>query len=84
MRWINKKSTIFYFIHELLNDLLSIRLDDIIAFNEEVGEKLDNYSKKKIETFLDDIDDNEKLRENKKGELKIILYNNRNVVEMIK
>jgi hypothetical protein len=69
---------------ELLNDLISIRLDDIIAFNEEVGEKLDNHSKKKIESFLEDIDDNEKLRENKKGELKIILYNNRNVVEMIK
>ena len=69
---------------ELLNDLITIRLDDIIAFNEEVGEKLDNHSKKKIESFLEDIDDNEKLRENKKGELKIILYNNRNVVEMIK
>jgi hypothetical protein len=25
---------------ELLNDLISIRLDDIIAFNEEVGEKI--------------------------------------------
>jgi hypothetical protein len=69
---------------ELLNDLISIRLDDIIAFNEEVGEKLDINSKKKIETFLDTIDNNEKLRENKKSELKIILYNNRNFVEMIK
>jgi hypothetical protein len=48
---------------ELLNDLISIRLDDIIAFNEEVGEKLDINSKKKIETFLDTIDNNEKLRE---------------------
>ena len=45
---------------ELLNDLISIRLDDIIAFNEEVGEKLDINSKKKIETFLDTIDNNEK------------------------
>ncbi len=46
--------------------------------------KLDINSKKKIETFLDTIDNNEKLREIKKGELKIILYNNRNFVEMIK
>jgi len=69
---------------ELLNDLISIRLDDIIAFNEEVGENLDNYSKKKIDTFLDDIDNNDKLRETKKSELKIILYNNRNIIEMIK
>ena len=66
---------------ELLDNLVSIRLDDIIAFNEEVGDKLDNNSKKKIDAFLDDIDDNEKLREIKKSELKIILYNNRNIVD---
>ena len=68
---------------ELLNDLISIRLDDIIAFNEDVGNKLDINSKIKLEKFLDNIENNEKLRENKKSELKIILYNNRNFVEMI-
>ena len=69
---------------ELLDNLMSIRLDDIIAFNEEVGNKLDNNSKKKIDAFLNEIDDNDKLRDIKKSELKIILYNNRNSVEMIK
>jgi hypothetical protein len=69
---------------ELLNDLLTVRLDDIIAFNDEVGDKLDDHSKKRLDAFLDEIDDNEKLREIKKGELKIILYNNRSIIDMIK
>jgi hypothetical protein len=70
--------------NELLNDLISIRLDDIIAFNEEIGDKLDNHSKIKIDKFLEEIDDNDKLKEIKKSELKIILYNNRNIINMIK
>ena len=69
---------------ELLNDLISARLDDLQCFNDEVGDKLDIYSKKKIDAFLEEMETNDKLVDLKKGELKIILYNNRKNVEMIK
>ena len=73
---------------ELLSDLIDERFQDIKDIYEEFNttNKLDDYTKKKIEDFIDSMDKDEKFkydtkvyknyREYKKQAIKILIYDN--------
>lgn len=64
---------------ELLNEIITERVSDINYFYEDYEDELDVKTKKLIEQFLDKIDD-DKYRETKRKNIKLIIYNNRNKV----
>lgn len=64
---------------ELLNDLIDERISDIILFYEELDEELDDRTKKIINKFLEQIND-DKFKDIKKKDIKFIIYNNRDKV----
>ena len=68
---------------ELLNDLINERLYDITQFYDSMKAELDPKTSNIIETFIDSID-NEKLKDNKLKDIKILIYNNRELVSIKK
>jgi hypothetical protein len=69
---------------ELINDIIRERMSDIEYFYEELKLELYKMTKKKIDDFLYKIENDDKYKELKKSQIKIILYNNRDMVTMIK
>ena len=69
---------------ELINDIIRERMSDIEYFYEELKLELDEMTKKKIDDFLYKIENDDKYKELKKSQIKIILYNNRDMITMIK
>jgi hypothetical protein len=69
---------------ELINNIIRERMNDIEYFYEELKLELDEMTKKKIDDFLYKIENDDKYKELKKSQIKIILYNNRNMITMIK
>jgi hypothetical protein len=65
--------------NELLDDLISERMEDISGFYEELENDLDNRTKEIIEKFIEKMDSDE-FSEDKKKNIKLIIYNNRNKV----
>ena len=66
---------------ELLNDLINERLYDITQFYDSMKAELDPKTSNMIETFIDSMD-NEKLKDNKLKDIKILIYNNRELVSI--
>jgi hypothetical protein len=64
----------------LLNDLILERMSDIEEFYEEVGEELKERTKNIIDKFIQKMDSNEAYKEQKKKEIKFIIYNNKDMV----
>ena len=65
---------------ELLEEIISERVSDINYFYEDYENELDEKTKKLIDEFLAKIDNDDKYRETKKKNIKLIIYNNRNKV----
>lgn len=67
---------------ELLNDILDARIYDINTFHDELGHLMDTNKSECIKKFLEKMDDeNGKMRNIKKDEIKLILYNNRHKIK---
>jgi hypothetical protein len=66
--------------NELLDDLVGERMADITAFYEELEEELDEKTKKIIDKVLDKMEIDPAYKEEKKKEIKLIIYNNRNKI----
>jgi hypothetical protein len=66
--------------NELLDDLIGERIADIEAFYDELEAELDDKTKKIIEKVLDKMEIDPAYKEEKKKEIKLIIYNNRNKV----
>jgi len=70
--------------NELLNDLLDSRMYDIEKFYDKLQLKLDPEKAKRIKKFISRMkDDEDCLKDLKKDEIKLILYNNREVISTI-
>ena len=65
--------------NELLDDLICERVSDITGFYEELKNELQDKTRKIIEDFIDKID-NDIYKEEKKKDIKLIIYNNRDKV----
>lgn len=70
---------------DLLENIVSERMDDITEFYEQLIDDLDDKTKNIINSFITKMD-NENYRSDKKKDIKLIVYNNRNKVskEVIK
>jgi hypothetical protein len=67
---------------ELLNDILEARIYDINTFYDELRHLMNPKKAETLERFLDKMDDIDgKMRNIKKEEIKLILYNNRNKIK---
>ena len=66
--------------NELLNDIVDTRVADIEAFYDELENELDDKTKKIIDKVLDKFENNPEYKEEKKKEIKLIIYNNKNKV----
>ncbi len=64
---------------ELLDELINERMSDITFFYEQLENDLDEKTKQLIENFIDNMDD-DKFKDTKKKDIKLIIYNNRNKV----
>jgi uncharacterized Zn-finger protein len=70
--------------NELLNDLLDSRMYDIEKFYEKLQLKFEPEKATKIKKFIDRMkNDEDCLKDLKKEEIKLILYNNREVISTI-
>jgi hypothetical protein len=78
----DNKSNKFIAINKdaLLDDLINERMSDIEMFYDEVKDKLDERTKEIIEKFINNMDTDEEFIEKKKKEIKLIIYNNRDLV----
>jgi hypothetical protein len=76
----NKKQFVAINKDELLDDVLGERMSDIETFYYQLEGDLDDKTKKIIEDVIDKMDSNNKYRDNKKKDIKIIIYNNRDKV----
>lgn len=65
---------------ELINDIIEQRAFDIEEFYTEYKDKLDQKTKDIITNFLDNISDENEYFENKKEQIKVILYNNKDKI----
>jgi hypothetical protein len=64
--------------NELLNDILESRMYDIESFYEDMQYKMDPVRADQIKLFIDRMTNEEDILKNlKKEEIKLILYNNR-------
>jgi hypothetical protein len=70
---------------ELLENIVSERMDDITEFYDQLIDDLDDKTKNIINSFITKMD-NENYKSDKKKDIKLIVYNNRNKVskEVIK
>jgi hypothetical protein len=70
---------------DLLENIVAERMDDITEFYEQLIDDLDDKTKDIINSFITKMD-NENYRSDKKKDIKLIVYNNRNKVskEVIK
>ena len=66
--------------NELLDDLINERVADIEAFYDELEAELDDKTKSIIDKVLDKFENNPDYKEEKKKEIKLIIYNNKNKV----
>jgi hypothetical protein len=67
---------------ELLNDVLEARIYDINTFYDELRHLMNPKKAETLQRFLDKMDDTDsKIRNIKKEEIKLILYNNRNKIK---
>lgn len=66
--------------NEFLNELMDARMYDIEAFYEELESELDDKTKNIIEIVLDKMEVDPAYREEKKKEIKLLIYNNRNKI----
>jgi hypothetical protein len=64
---------------DLLDTIINERMDDINTFYDLMIDKLDTKTKDIIETFINKMED-EKYKDNKKKDIKLIIYNNRDKV----
>jgi len=70
--------------NELLNDLLDSRMYDIENFYEKLQLKFEPEKANKIKKFIDRMkNDEDCLKDLKKEEIKLILYNNREIISTI-
>jgi len=70
--------------NELLNDLLDSRMYDIENFYEKLHSKFESEKANRIKKFIDRMkNDEDCLKDLKKEEIKLILYNNREVISTI-
>ena len=70
--------------NELLNDLLDSRMYDIENFYEKLQSKFESEKANRIKKFIDRMkNDEDCLKDLKKEEIKLILYNNREVISTI-
>ena len=76
----NEKKFIAIDKNDLLEDIILERMGDIETFYDNTNNELDARTKNIIQTFIDKMDTNEEYKENKKKEIKLIIYNNRNKV----
>jgi hypothetical protein len=68
--------------NELLDDLIDCRMCDIETFYNELADKLDVSTLDIIQRFLDRMTDgDDKLKDLKKEEIKLLLYNNRKNIQ---
>ena len=65
--------------NELLDDLINERMADITFFYEEFENELDEKTKNIINKFLEQMDE-DKFKNDKKKEIKVLIYNNRDKV----
>ena len=64
----------------LIDNIISERMGDITIFYNELSEQLDPKTKEIIETIMDKMVNDEKFINNKKKDIKLIIYNNRDKV----
>jgi hypothetical protein len=81
---MKKKINLLQYQKQLINDIMCKTMPDIEYFYEELKLELYKMTKKKIDDFLYKIENDDKYKELKKSQIKIILYNNRDMVTMIK
>jgi len=65
--------------NELLNEVIDERMCDISFFHEQLINELDVKTKDIIDKFISKMD-NDKYKDNKKKDIQLIIYNNRNKV----
>ncbi len=65
---------------ELINEIIEQRAFDIEEFFAEYKDKLADKTKEIIKNFLDNISDENEYFENKKEQIKVILYNNKDKI----
>lgn len=68
---------------DLLDDIIDCRMYDIEQFYKEIGDKLDNETSKIIDKFITRMNnDDDKLKGIKKEEIKLLLYNSREKINL--
>ena len=76
----NEKDFLAISKNELLDDLISKRMNDINCFYEEYKNELDIENRTNLEAFMDKMENNDEFKKYKKEEVKLVIYNNRNKV----
>lgn len=66
---------------ELLNSVVSLRVDDINFFYEQLENKLDERTRKALDRFMKRFGEDDEFREMKKKDIKFIIYNNSDKVK---
>jgi hypothetical protein len=61
---------------ELLNNVVSLRVDDINFFYEQLEDKLDERTRNALDRFMKRFGEDDEFREMKKKDIKFIIYNN--------
>jgi hypothetical protein len=80
-----KKKFIAVTKSELLDSIIDNRLSDIESFHEDYKEKITPFTSKQINAFLNKMNDEKVYKENKKEEIKLVIYNGREeIINQIK
>jgi hypothetical protein len=70
---------------ELIHEIINNRMGDIIVFQEELeNDGLDKNVNKRILNLIDNMENDSKFIENKHKEIKLIIYNNKEMIEKIR
>jgi hypothetical protein len=81
----NSKKFIAVTKSDLLDSIIDNRLSDIESFHEDYKEKITPFTSKQINAFLARMNDEKVYKENKKEEIKLVIYNGREeIINQIK
>ena len=69
---------------EVIEDLVEIRMCDIEDFYEEYKDTMEEYKRKRLEIFIERMNDNkDEIKDIKKDEIKLLLFNNNKTIQGI-
>lgn len=71
--------------NDLLESIIDNRIGDIENFYNDYGDKITSFTSKQIECFLNKMNDEKVYKDNKKEEIKFLIYNGREeIIKQIK